>query len=172
EVSLGSVAGAGLGVGIMMPALTRARGQARRVVSASNLKQIAVVLHMYAEDHDGRFPKDMQEAKPYYNDSKILESPHKPNGFDGPSYIYIAGQTTAMEPGNIIAYENPAFSSEGLNVLFMDGHVEWMKTDAFLSALEETYKRLGREMPEIKFKEPNRIVPVEELEPIPVPEEK
>jgi len=77
-----------------------------------------------------------------------------------------------MEPGNIIAYENPAFSSEGLNVLFMDGHVQWMKPDDFLRELEATYKLLDREMPEIKFKEPNRIVPVEELEMIPVPEEK
>jgi hypothetical protein len=53
--------------------------------------------------------------------------------------------------GNIIAYENPAFSRKGLNVLFMDSRVQWMKPDEFLRELEATYKRLGREMPKIKF---------------------
>ena len=39
-----------------------------------------------------------------------------------------------------------------INALFLDGHVEKMQKDRFLKALEATYKRLGREMPEIKFK--------------------
>jgi len=54
---------------------------------------------------------------------KCLESRRKPPGFDGPSYIYIAGQTVAMEPGNIVAYDNPEFCSDKINVLYMDGHV-------------------------------------------------
>jgi len=173
EVSLGSVAGAGLGVGILMPALTRTRQISTRLQSGTNLSGIGKACLIYANDYDDKLPPNLEvliekaELSPKY-----LESPRKPKGFDGPSYIYIAGQTTANEPGNIVAYENPAFSSEGLNVLFMDCHVEWMKADDFLRDLDATYKRLGREIPEIKFNEPNRIVPVEELEPIPVPEEK
>ncbi len=58
-----------------------------------------------------------------------------------------------MDPGNIVAYENPAFLSEGTNVLFLDCHVEWMKPDDFLRELKATYERLGKEMPEVKFKE-------------------
>jgi len=57
-----------------------------------------------------------------------------------------------MHPGNIIAYENPAFCTDKINVLFMDCHVEAMKPDEFLHKLEATYKRLGRKMPEVKFK--------------------
>jgi prepilin-type processing-associated H-X9-DG protein len=57
-----------------------------------------------------------------------------------------------MYPGNIVAYENPEFRSDGVNVLFLDSHVEWMKPDNFLRELEETNERLGRQMPEIKFK--------------------
>jgi len=41
------------------------------------------------------------------------------------------------------------------------------------SDLEATYKRLGREIPKIKFKDQaNRIICVEESQPVPIPLEK
>jgi len=153
EPSLGAVAGGALGVGIMMPALARTRQIARRVVSGTNLSGIGKALLIYANDYDDQFPPNLQELVEKVDLSpKILDAPQKPKSFDGPSYIYIAGQNTSMNPGNIIVYENPAFCREGVNVLFIDCHVQWMKPDEFLSELEATYKRLGREMPEIKFK--------------------
>ena len=39
-----------------MPALSRARDQARRVGCGNNLKQIGTSLHMYANDYDGKLP--------------------------------------------------------------------------------------------------------------------
>jgi prepilin-type processing-associated H-X9-DG protein len=157
EVGLVAVGGASVGAAIMMPAMSRTRGQAQRIVSSSNLRQIGICFAMYADDHGGKFPEDLQEMKAYYRDPKLLESPRKPKDFDGPSYIYIAGQTTAMHPANIIAYENPAFCTDKINVLFMDCHVEAMGPDEFLRKLEATYKRLGREMPEVKFKGSRKI---------------
>ena len=62
-----------------------------------------------------------------------------------------------MEPGNIIAYENPEFCSDKINVLFLDSHVQAMKPDEFLRELGATYKRLGRKMPEVKFKDSRKI---------------
>jgi prepilin-type N-terminal cleavage/methylation domain-containing protein/prepilin-type processing-associated H-X9-DG protein len=41
---------------ILMPALSRARDQARRVGCGNNLKQIGTSLHMYANDYNGRLP--------------------------------------------------------------------------------------------------------------------
>jgi prepilin-type processing-associated H-X9-DG protein len=159
----------------MMPALHRARNQARRVTSAANLKQIGVALVLYANDHDGEFPTDLknQDFLRYLRDSasKVLESPLKPKEFDGPSYIYIAGQSAESPSNNILAYENPAFCREGLNVLFVDSHVRWMKPDEFLRELEATYNRLGREMPEIRFKGSKGPEP-KQSEPIPMPTEK
>ncbi|MEN6575836.1 MAG: hypothetical protein ABFD90_05785 [Phycisphaerales bacterium] len=148
EVSLATVAGGVAGVGVAMPALARAREQARTVASMSNLKQLGLAVIMYADDHDGKTPSDLEQAKPYYRDSKILESPRKPDWFDGPSYIYIPDQTTAGNvAGNIVAYENPEFGMDKVLVLFLDGHVEAMDHDRFQSELEATYERLGREMP-------------------------
>ena len=148
EISQMTVGGAAIGAGVLMPALAKAREKARQVSSMSNLKQIGLGLLMYADDHEGKLPDDLTSFKPYRIDSKVIESPRKPKEFTGPSYIYISGQTTSMAPDNIVVYENPAFCRDGVNVLFMDGHVEFMKPEAFRSALEATSKRLGRPMPQ------------------------
>jgi len=121
----------------------------------SNLKQLALALHMYAEDHDGKFPDELEQAKDYYGNAKVLVSPRKPKSFAGPSYIYIPGysSTAASPASSVVVYENPEFCSDGVNVAFLDGHIEFVKPEAFRKALEASYKRLGREMPEIKFKD-------------------
>ncbi|GAH43191.1 unnamed protein product, partial [marine sediment metagenome] len=112
---------------------------------------------IYATDYDDKFPPNLQELIEKVDLSpKTLESPRKPKGFDGPSYIYIAGQSLRMPPGNIVAYENPAFCSDKIGVLFLDTHVQAMKPGDFLQELEATYKRLGRQMPLIKFKDPTK----------------
>jgi len=152
EVSQMTIAGAGIGAGVLMPAMTRAREQARRVSSMSNLKQIGLGLLMYADDHDDKLPSDLTAISSYLGNPNVLDSPRKPKGFAGPSYIYIPSQATSMYPGNIVAYENPAFCLDGVNVLFLDSHVEFMKPEPFRQELAETCKKLGREMPEIKFK--------------------
>jgi hypothetical protein len=154
EPGLGALAGASLGAGIMMPALARVRHISKRMVSGTNLSAVGKALLIYANDHNDQYPPNLQElVEEAELPPKSLESPLKPRGFDGPSYIYISGQTIAMHPGNIIVYDNPAFCREGVNVLFNDTHVQWIKPAEFLKELEATYRRLGREMPEVKFKD-------------------
>jgi prepilin-type processing-associated H-X9-DG protein len=155
EPSLGAVAGVGIGTGVLMPALARTRQQARNTVSMTNLKQLGLAVIMYAEEHDGKLPDSFEQAKEYYGDSKVLESPFKPKGFTGPSYIYVSGHTMKADSpaSQIVAYENPGYCQDTINTLFLDGHVERMQRHRFLEMLEATYKQLGREMPEIKFKD-------------------
>src|SRR3954462_4793608 len=43
-------------VGILLPVLSRARESARRVACASNMRQLATALVMYANDNHQRFP--------------------------------------------------------------------------------------------------------------------
>ncbi|MCX5646563.1 MAG: hypothetical protein NTZ17_18070 [Phycisphaerae bacterium] len=159
EVGLSSVAGVAVGAGVLMPALALARQQAGNVAAMLNLKQIGLGLMMYADDHQGDWPADLEQAKSYFGSPKILESPRKPKDFGGPSYVYVSGQSKTMYPGNIVVYENPGFCTDKINVLFLDGHVESMKPEAFQRELKETYERLGREMPEIKFKEELEVKP-------------
>jgi prepilin-type processing-associated H-X9-DG protein len=153
EQSIGAVAGAAVGLGVMMPALARTRQQAYRMVSATNLKGIGKAMLIYANDYDDEFPPNLEIlVEKCELPAQVLESKRKPKGFTGPSYIYITGQNVSMQPGNITVYENPAYCTDGINVLFLDCHVQWMKPEDFMKELKETYQRLGREMPEIKFK--------------------
>ena len=41
---------------MLLPALSRAREQARRTVCINNLKQIGLAITMYAQDYDGHTP--------------------------------------------------------------------------------------------------------------------
>jgi prepilin-type N-terminal cleavage/methylation domain-containing protein/prepilin-type processing-associated H-X9-DG protein len=41
---------------MLLPALERAREQAKRAVCMSNLKQLGVVMYIYAQDYEGHFP--------------------------------------------------------------------------------------------------------------------
>jgi prepilin-type processing-associated H-X9-DG protein len=159
EATQMTVAGAAVGAGIAMPAMAKAREQAKRAASMSNLKQIGLGVIMYADQHDNKLPDDLKATDAYRDNPQVLDSPRKPKDFTGPSYIYIAAQSTSMDAHNIIAYENPAYCSDGVDVLFLDGHVEFMKPDAFRQELAATYKRLGKEVPEIKFKDEVQVKP-------------
>lgn len=155
EPSVGAVAGVGLGAAVLMPALAKARDRAKQAISLANLHQLGLVLKFYSDDYDGKLPNTLEETMPNYcPDSKLLESPRKPKGFTGPSYIYIAHETPNIKKAGyyIVVYENPEFCEDKIGVLFLDYSVRAMRQKEFLKALEETYKRLGKEMPKIRFK--------------------
>ncbi len=124
---------------VLLPALSSARERARQVNCTSNLKQIAMAIHMYADDNKETFPaangiKGLQElldkeyvcidafscaAKPVkYPDGKLSgECP----------YIYIGGIYGKI-PTNAgacpLAFEKPGFhNSKNVNIVFADGHV-------------------------------------------------
>ncbi|HNY77515.1 MAG: DUF3352 domain-containing protein [Sedimentisphaerales bacterium] len=154
EVSLRGVAGGALAAGVLMPSLARTRQLAFRMTSGTNLSSIGKACLIYANDHEDELPPNLEALVTEAElPAQCLESKRKPADFDGPSYVYIAGQTTAMYPGNIVAYEDTRYCTEGVNVLFLDSHVEFMKPGQFRQELKATYERLGREMPEIRFRD-------------------
>ena len=41
---------------LLLPALARAKAKAQRISCVNNLRQISLALHLWGEDHTGRFP--------------------------------------------------------------------------------------------------------------------
>lgn len=141
-----AVGAAAMATAILLPSLARAREQAKRAVSASNLRGIGYGCHVYAANHDDRFPASLDELL----DGGIimrsmLTSPRDEEGRI--SYVYLGElySSTGVDfnARNVLAYER-VIGHEGTNVLFADGHVEWMHLVAFRDAVRGTYERLGR----------------------------
>ena len=80
---------------ILFPVFARAREAARRTSCLSNLKQLDLACHMYAQDYDELFPVDdhvcnphvrfVQQVLPYIKNSQIMYCPSAPS--TGVSYI-------------------------------------------------------------------------------------
>jgi prepilin-type processing-associated H-X9-DG protein len=165
--TLAMIAGGATATAILLPSLSRARQDAQRVVSQSNLKSIGVACMIWANDNRDAMPPSLEKL--VESGSLIpqqLVSPRE-DDFDGmiarnervlaggapdwkkikfeTSYVLIDGPVISKRtPGSAIGYEK-LMGWDGSNVLFADGHVEWMQVDAFKRAVREGFKAAGRE---------------------------
>lgn len=121
-VGSASIGSAAMMTGILLPSLGRAREQARRTVSAANLRAIGSGIHIYAADNRDAIPGALDVlVEVGIITSEMLSSPRQPNG---ERYVLVAkGKLSDLKPTDVLAYE-PLVGDEGTNVLFADGHVE------------------------------------------------
>jgi len=143
----GNAATTAVMISIMLPSLARARELSKRAVSAANLRGVGVACMMYASNHDGMLPPDLNTlVKEGMLTPQALISPNDDSG--GPSYQYVAGglKHDDLDSRAAIAYEGRGLNrGEGGNVLFADGHVEFLKMPEYGRVISETNKRLRRE---------------------------
>ena len=158
---------------MLLPALARAREQARRAVCTSNLKQIGLGLHMYSTDWDERFPPGTSFGRglypTYLTDPGIYwcpsDSDAKPTDIDASgtadahrnvpytafvSYEYAgygAGQDVSQNykinelnsADTPVVWDNGCsttganHTTDGGNVLYLDGHVEWVPKQSWVT---------------------------------------
>lgn len=115
--------------------LVEARGMARNVASANNLRQIGMAFHMYLADNN-KAPDKLVDLIPYLGDNeKVLLSPavkdHKRRKTD---YLYFGANIKEADLGNapvdktVLACDRFGNNNgKSLNVLFLDGHVEMIE---------------------------------------------
>ena len=129
-------------ISILLPALNRAREQANRVKSASNLRQIAQGAMLYANDHKGMLPADLgimtkeEDLTPQVfinprSDKGAVPPPDKSQWPDWvkehSDYVWLGeGKNMAkLDADMVLAHEKLEDNTEGINIAFGDGHVEW-----------------------------------------------
>lgn len=133
-------------VGVLLPSLNRAREQANRIKSASNLRQIGMGMQLYANENNGKFPKDF-EALLKTQDLPLDAMLNPRSNRVHPSlagdrdaqikavlevgdYVYKgSGKNTTTPADVVVAYENPEGLTDGVNMLYGDGHVEFQTMD-------------------------------------------
>jgi len=106
---------------ILLPALNRAKTQAKAVICLSYLHQWGLAVSMYAHDNKSSFPSGsggstggwawMEMLRPYYKDDRILMCPMATRVVN--DYDYAAGGTFHVwNPGTV---DEPLYGSYGLN---------------------------------------------------------
>ncbi|MGD0769833.1 MAG: H-X9-DG-CTERM domain-containing protein [Tepidisphaeraceae bacterium] len=129
---------------ILLPTGYVSPHRANQIKSASNLLQIGQAISLYTIAHKGEYPDSFRTI--FLNEDVVSEVFVSPERFETPasgpwpaitdqvipgghlSYIYLgrglSGNT--VKPNTIVAYEMIPHAGGGTNVLFGDGHVEWV----------------------------------------------
>lgn len=77
---------------ILLPALNRAKDQGKMVRCRSNLKQIGLAAHMYAQDYNNKVPRDETDGlwsilfMPYMGRTKQATHYYEIKAYDCPNY--------------------------------------------------------------------------------------
>lgn len=129
--------------GLVLPALNRSRMTGNMVRSASNLRQIGQAMLLYANENKGKYPKTMGELlltqditiEVFVNPQTKTRAPLDKTKDEqalwintDSDYEYMGtGKNNQAGPEEILAHEKFRPNSRGINILYGDGHVEFLQ---------------------------------------------
>jgi prepilin-type processing-associated H-X9-DG protein len=126
-------------------AMVNAQEEAKKDVAMANMNAIGKGIILYQAEHNDQSPASLDDLVKAGTISKeMLESPSaKGKKIDTPHYVYI--QLPSSASGDMLmAYEKPEINdNKGTNVLYADGHVEWVSMEKFKKDLAKTNKWLA-----------------------------
>lgn len=117
--------------GMLLPALNAAREKAREQVCMANLRQISMACFLYADEHQGAIPGNLDQVKSHLGSTmagptlKVFICPSAKNS-QTPSYEIIGGgtQINAGTPATaVLIRETEPNHRQHRNVCYKDGHV-------------------------------------------------
>jgi len=132
---------------IALPALAKARQQARTVQSLSNLRQIGLAIQLYANDHDGKLPPDLGSIYAYIGSPLLFLAAEHVGAVELPGananaekialwinantdYVYVGAKfakySNVQNASQVVfAHEKFELAREGrIDVLYADGHAD------------------------------------------------
>ena len=155
----------GVMAGMLLPALARARGEARKASGKSDLRQIGIACVSYAGDRNDQWPDSLSKLVPAYVDNPKLFLSPADNPARAPSigkgiktsYCYVGNlPPRGARPNTMVAYTRKDVYANGRNVLFYDCHVRWMSNREFKRELKKQARQFF--LPLLK-KDPKGINP-------------
>jgi len=124
------------------------REYTRRMNCASNLRQIGLAIKVYAQENGEAFPPNFDVLYPVYVDEpKLFSCPSNPGEWqkiketgevhpEWTSYVYVSGLDDTDDAACVLAYDRAEnHDGDGVYVLFLDTHVEWMPDPGKLAEL-------------------------------------
>ena len=130
--------------GLLLPALARARGQAREVAATNSLRQIAMGLEAMQADK-AAYPASLADLQPDYitsdgvflsPDGDPASAPKLRNGVPCSFHYVGAVRPQGNESSIWVAYTHKSSGASVRSVLFCDGHVERMPESMFREGLQ------------------------------------
>jgi hypothetical protein len=83
-------------IGILLPTLARARAKAAQTTCMSNLRQVGLALHMYAEDNRDHYPSNLTMGNWAYRRRPGLREPKDPSSY--PEWMGLAAILHGIKP--------------------------------------------------------------------------
>ena len=126
-----------VGAGMMLPAMSKAKTKAQGISCMNNMKQIALALRFFADDHDGKLPWQVSEndggsmefIKPHSAKNALLDAQGKPI-FDENSWRHFLAIYKYIQAGSVFICPTLGKTRSGTwNPSSSDDVSYWLMTD-------------------------------------------
>lgn len=120
----------GILLGFLAPGAMTLREKARRAKCQNNLRQIFLAASNYRDDHNERYPENLDALyEQYIDDLEVFKCPSSPNAVpdspDAGDYEYRAGLSPASRSTEPVAEDKDGNHPDGVNIMRAGGQVSF-----------------------------------------------